>query len=47
MSKKKNILDFAPQKDEYTLLQILGLKKKVDKNLVFSMKNVAKKLINS
>jgi hypothetical protein len=47
MRKKKNILDFAPQKDEYTLVSNFGFEKKVDKNLVFSMKNVAKENINS
>ena len=47
MCKKKNILNFAPQKDEYTLISDFGFEKKVDKNPVFSMKNVAKKFVNS
>ena len=47
MCKKKNILDFAPQKDEYTLLSNFGFEKKIDKYPVFSTKNVAKELIHS
>ena len=47
MCKKKNILDFATQKDEYTLVSNFGFEKKINKTPVFSMKNVDKKLINS
>ena len=45
--KNKNILYFTPQKDEYSIVLNFGFEKKVDKNLVFFMKNVAKTFINS
>ena len=47
MRKKKKSSVLLSKKTSVPLFQILGLKKKVDKNFVFSMENVAKKLINS
>jgi hypothetical protein len=46
MCKKRISLILLPKKTSKPLFQILDLKK-VDKNPVFSMKNVAKKLVNS
>jgi hypothetical protein len=37
----------ASKKDEYTLLPSFGFEKKIDKNPVLSMKNVAKKFVSS
>jgi hypothetical protein len=47
MRKKKNILGFVPKKTSVPSSKILNLKKKIDKNLIFSTKNVIKKFINS
>ena len=45
--RKKNILDLASKKNEYTIVSNFGFEKKIDRNPVFSMKNVAKKFVNS
>jgi hypothetical protein len=44
---KKNIVGFAPKKDQYTLVSNFKFEKKINKNLVFSAQNKAKKLIYS
>jgi hypothetical protein len=44
---KKNILDLASKKVEYTLHSKFEFEKKNTKYPVFSTKNVAKRLVNS
>ena len=47
MRKKKNILNFASKKDQYTFIPNFKVEKKIDINFVFSTKNETKKLIIS
>ena len=47
MRKKRISSIWPPKRTSIPLLQILDLKKKVDRNPVFSMKNVAKTFVDS
>ena len=44
---KKNILDFAPKKDQYILVPNYEFEKKLSKILIYLRKMLKKKLINS